>query len=92
MTLPPSVDSGSTATIYAAVESGDPARVTLLLIEIDTRSVIAGATVNVGTEMTLDIPLGLTPTAPWVFRLHVWVNLLMDARTEQVLRGLCICR
>ena len=92
MTLPPSVASGSTATIYAAPGDGDPAQVTLVLMEVDTAAAYATATVNVGTEMTLDIPSGLTPTAPWVFRLHVWVNLLMNARAEQILRGLCIQR
>ena len=90
MALPPSVAPGSTATIYATPESGDPTQVTLVLTEVDTAVAYATATVNVGTEMTLDIPSGLTPTAPWVFRLYVWVNQLMDAHTEQVLRGLCI--
>ena len=67
MTLPPSVASGSTATIYAAVGSGDPAQVTLVLMEVDTGATYAATTVNVETEMTLAIPSGLTPTAPWVF-------------------------
>ena len=90
MALPPSVASGSSVTIYATPESGDPTQVELELVGVNTATIYATATVTVGSQMTFDIPSTTSSNDPWVFRLYVWVNLLMDAHTEQVLRGLCI--